>query len=494
MHPNRSYKAGQPLPFNEAELTEDLELTTLFEAMAQGDEFLLEAAKQAVLSPLDEPEAIRYRQAILKDCLKNPGVVRELYHIPILAAENKRRRWMGIFTRHPSGILSSAVQLLEMFVVLLRNLKQIAEDHAKDFESEGFRRFFGMIQEELNEEYFGVVEEHLNVLKFRRGMLISAELGRGNEGTNYMLRHSNDRNRNWVKRILAGRPAGYSYSLHPRDDAGARALGELRDAGVNLVASTVAQSADHIDGFLNALKLELAFYIGCLNLSERLARLGEPLAFPQPAPAGERQLAFRGLYDAGLALTMEQKVVGNDLEAGGKDLLIITGANQGGKTTFLRSVGLAHLMMQCGMFVAAESFSASLCTGLFTHFKREEDDTMTSGKFDEELGRMSLIVDHLGPNGMVLFNESFAATNEREGSEIARQIVEALLEERVRVCYVTHLYELARGFHAQQREDAIFLRAERESDGRRTYRVVEGEPLETSYGIDTFNKIFGGEG
>lgn len=85
------------------------------------------------------------------------------------------------------------------------------------------------------------------------------------------------------------------------------------------------------------------------------------------------------------------------------------------------------------MFVTAESFSADICRGLFTHYKREEDAMMESGKFDEELSRMSGIVDALTPNSLLLFNESFAATNEREGSEIARQIVRALLETRVRI-------------------------------------------------------------
>jgi len=115
---------------------------------------------------------------------------------------------------------------------------------------------------------------------------------------------------------------------------------------------------------------------------------------------------------------------------------------------------------------------------------------MRSGKLDEELARMSSIVDHLRPDALVLFQESFAATNEREGAGIARQIVEALLARRIRVCFVTHLYEFARGFYDQARADVLFLRAERELDGRRTFRVIAGEPLPTSYGADLYTRIF----
>ena len=169
---------------------------------------------------------------------------------------------------------------------------------------------------------------------------------------------------------------------------------------------------------------------------------------------------------------------------------MITGANQGGKSTLLRSLGVAQLMMQSGMFVGAQSLRASVCAGVFTHYKREEDATMESGKLDEELRRMSEIADRIGPHCLLLCNESFASTNEREGSEIARQVVRAMLDKQVRVLLVTHMYDLAHSFHAQQLDTALFLRAEREPDGRRTFKVLEGEPLPTSYGEDSYRRIF----
>jgi DNA mismatch repair ATPase MutS len=90
------------------------------------------------------------------------------------------------------------------------------------------------------------------------------------------------------------------------------------------------------------------------------------------------------LYDICLAINSNHKVIGNDLNANQCDLFVITGANQGGKSTFLRSIGLAQLMMHSGMFVPAQAFRANVCDGLFTHFKREEDPTMNSGKLDED--------------------------------------------------------------------------------------------------------------
>jgi len=242
--------------------------------------------------------------------------------------------------------------------------------------------------------------------------------------------------------------------------------------------------------FLGDLRAELAFYVGALNLHETLSGMGVATAMPVPG-AGPGMLSFSGLRDAALALRLGRRVVANDLDADGRSLIFVTGANQGGKSTLLRAIGLAQLMMQSGLFVTADAFTASLTDGLATHYRREEDAAMKSGKLDEELARMSRIIDHMTPDGMILFNESFAATNEREGSEIARQIMTALLARKRRMIAVSHLYELTRGFVELGRDDVLFLRAERLEDGSRTFRIVPGEPLASSFAADLFQEIFG---
>lgn len=493
MYPDRDFDGQWKALWNEQNLIQDLELNALFNAMAAGDPFVHEVAKRAVLSSVREVETILYRQAILQDCLSHPSVIREIYRIAGDALEREKQHYWITFRRTPGSVLYSSVVVLETFVSMLQQLKAITDQQAHQFVLQGLTRFFAMLKCELSEDYFTGVHHHLRQLQFRHGVLMSAELGKSNKGDKYVLHQLPDQKPNWLLRIFGPKATGYTYTLHPRDETGARALSDLRDRGINLVANAVAQSADHIHSFFHMLRQELAFYVGGMNLHAQLAQKGMPLCFPLPLPAIERKHVFQGLYDACLSLSMERRVVGNDGRANRKDLVIITGANEGGKTTFLRSIGLAQLMMQCGMFVPAESFRANLCTDVFTHYKREEDVTMESGKFAEELSRMSEIVDHLTPGALVLLNESFAATNEREGSEIARQIISALVEHRVQVFFVTHLYELARWFHDKHTDNAMFLRAERLSDGRRTFKIIEGEPLQTSYGPDLYRRIFHSE-
>jgi len=495
LHPDRDFAADAALPWNAPALAQDLALDVLIGAMAGGDPVVFEVSRQAILNAVNNDiQTILYRQAVLRDCLENPAVVRELYALAVEVLERKRARWFGFFTRYPAGILYEAIELLRMLLEMLRRLRRLADSHAGRFASAAFTALFSTIRSEVDDAWLESVRGHLKELRFRGGVLLSAELGEGNAGGNYVLRRDGRGASAWLSRLLGRSGGGYTFRLHPRDDAGARIVSEIRDAGINRVANALAQSAEHVLNFFVQLRTELAFYIGCLNLRDRLSAAGEPLCFPVPAPAGTRRLRFDGLYDACLSLTMGRRVVGNAADADGRDLVVITGANQGGKSVFLRSIGLAQLMMQCGMFVPAASFEAEICTGLFTHWRREEDPTMRHGKLDEELARMSEIADHLAPDAMVLFNESFAATNDREGSEIAGQIVAALLEKRVRVFFVTHLHEFPRRMFERAAGGALFLRAERLPDGTRTFRVVPGEPLLTSYAEDVYRAVFQGEG
>ena len=416
--------------------------------------------------------------------------MRQIYAIAIEGIETKRKCYYGVFSGSPSSVLHGARDLIQQFVGVLKKLRDVADTQAEQFQSEGFAQFFSMIQRELTDEYFVIIQRCLKELRFNHGVLISAGLGQGNKGIHYVLRKPHEKDSNLLRRLFAKRPRSLTFHIADRDEAGARALSDLEARGINLVANALAQSAEHILSFFTMLRTELAFYIGCVNLHHQLTRLRLAVCVPVPRERTERRLAFDGLYDASLALRTAHAPVGNDVTGDGRDLVVITGANQGGKSTFLRCVGQAQVMMQCGMFVAAASFSANVCDGIFTHYKREEDASMKSGKLDEELKRMSEIVDHIREHALLLCNESFAATNEREGSEIARQIIAALLRKRVKIVFVTHLYALAHGLYEQKAQGIMFLRAERRADGERTFKLTEAEPLHTSYGEDLYRRIF----
>ena len=494
LYQDQDFDFGADLPPGHKDLIQDLELTTLLRAMAAGDEFLSEVSAKVLLASLHDPEAIRYRQRVLADCLAQPEVIREMFAVAVGALEDKRHLWFGGYGgsyQNPSSNLSGAVSHLEAYVARLRQLRKITDDHAGNFRSDGMRTLFATLQRELNDEYFEEISFHLKQLRFRAGVLISTELDRDNSGTGFVLRAPGDTRPRWKERLGIGPRTTYSFTLSPRDEAGGQILDDLTSRGINLVANAAAQSADHIGSYFTVLRAELGFYVSCLNLADRLAAKGVPVTTPEPAQPSTLTFSCTDLRDACLELQSQDLVAGNDVQADGRSLVIITGANSGGKSTFLRSVGVAQLMMQCGLFVTAGSYRADAARGISTHFIREEDSGMTSGRLDDELRRMNAIADQIRPHCLMLFNESFAGTNEREGSEIGRQVVRALLDAEVKVFFVTHRFDFAEGFHRQHADSSLFLRAERQPDGRRNYKLAVKEPLPTSFGEDLYYRLGG---
>jgi hypothetical protein len=284
------------LPAGHRELVQDLELTMLLAAMANGDKFLTGVCERVLLGCLRDPEAIRYRQRILADCLAQPAVIRELYDIATGALEDKRHLWStyGGSYQGPSSNLSGATAHLESYVARLRQLRAIAGEHAEKFRSEGLRELFATLLRELDDEYFAEVGYHLKQLRFRSGVLISAGLGPDNSGINLVLRAPGDGRRRWAERLGIGPRTSYAFTLPPRDEAGANILSGLTGRGINLIANAAAQSADHIGSYFTMLRAELGFYIGCLNLIARVLLRRPARCLPGTAVRGTGHGQRRG--------------------------------------------------------------------------------------------------------------------------------------------------------------------------------------------------------
>lgn len=492
MDRDRDFAPDASLPVNTDDLVRDLGLDPLFDVMAGDDHLLREVARAALLSGLDDPQRIAYRQAVLTDCLRRPPLPRAIYDLAGEALASERKIW-SLFTDSPSTLLHRSVQVLELLVESLRDLRRLAERARPGVRSDGLTGLFDMLLTELDQDFFARVEDHLEQLQFKRGVLISARLGPGLRGVDHVVRRPKQLRSRWVELLGLPDRTGYRFTIPERDQAGWQALSGLRDEALAGVARAAAESADHLKAFFTMLRVEIGFYVGCVRLHERLTGDGRPVCLPAPLESGTATLRCTGLYDPGLALRGGGTIVGNDVTADDVPLVVITGANQGGKSTFLRAVGTAALMMGAGLFVPAESYTASVPRGVFMHYRREEDTTMTSGKLDEELARMSAIADAIAPGALLLSNESFASTNEREGSQIARQVFGAMTRSGVTVIAVTHLFDLASSLY-RRGGAALFLRAEREPDGRRTFRLIEGEPLSTSFGRDVYQRVFGTDG
>ena len=488
MHPSEDFRLDRELLPESDGLVEDLGISTLFEAMARGDKFLLAVSKAGVLSPLAKPSEIIYRQEALADCLAHPEFVEQLYSLASGAVESHKKVMSWGITPSPESLHFISLHALELLLGYLVDLRRMTHERGADMASPAFVRFRSLVLSELDEAYLKLLKGHLDELRLQPGLWMGAQLGRANKGTGYVLQRAPARGRR--ERLSRRGQIGHSFTVRDDDDKRLRALGELKARGIMLVANTLAQSVENVVTFFSSLRSELAFYIGCLNLRSTLATKGEPVCTPVPMPADSPCFRTTGLYDPCLSLRLEGRTVGNDLSADGKALVVVTGANRGGKTTFLRSVGVAHLMMQCGMFVAATSFSAGVRRRVFTHFRRDEDHSMAGGKLEEELARMSTAISHISPGCLLLCNEPFASTNEREGSDIACQVFLPLASAGVKVVVVTHLFDLAESLYEKRLGYALFIRAPRQTQAQQ-FKLVVGAPEPTAYGEDVYRQIFG---
>jgi len=272
MYKDRDFDDKVKLPFNSDILTNDLGLEIVLKAMSNDDEFIYKISKVAILNTLTKKEQILYRQDVLKDCIKNEQIIRDIYALCIKSIEKKHENLLGIFGRFPGSLLSSSVSLLDMYFDILKELREIADTHKEKFNSIGYKRFFTMIQDELDDKYIENVKEHLKELRFKKGVVVSAKLGYANEGVDYTLRRDKYAHQNWLGKVFAKKSKEYSYTLHPRDDAGANILRNIRDEALYDTALSLSRFAKHIDNFFKLLRKELAFYLGCINLYKTLKK------------------------------------------------------------------------------------------------------------------------------------------------------------------------------------------------------------------------------
>ncbi|RXZ79223.1 hypothetical protein EBB07_23900 [Paenibacillaceae bacterium] len=492
MKPNLLYEAKEhslQMQAQAEQLLQDLHVEPILNAMARKDQYVYSTAKTLLLDTLSDENTIMYRQQILADILHNPSLIQQLYGIAnaiILQSADYQTQMKPNFSRNVpvSEKLKTSAALLPSLLAKLQELRDLGASHRPHCQSQGLTALFRQLEQTYTNGFLSEARTHCKLLQQtvqQCKLNIGARIGDGLKGTGVTLRKLEGSASFSLNMLRLGK----ADSLHF-----GHSLKEIEESALINVLRIVNRFIDESLAFINMLRFESSFYVGCMHLHGELAKCGCEVAFPQPLPSDGRVLSFIGIYDPSLALSKGRAPVANEMHAEEMRLLVITGANQGGKTTFLRSVGLAQLMMQCGMFVPAAAFQASLCDQIFTHFTREEDETMHSGKLDEEVARLDQMIDHLTSRSLLLMNEPFASTTERDGTAIAKDLLSVCYELKLRVCIVTHFYELA-GWATGQFEHAVFLSPDRGHKETGTYRLSGKKPSPTSYGEDLYERIIG---
>lgn len=486
---------------NRNEMVQDLNLDIIFKTMARNDKFIYKTVKSVMTNALIHKKEILYRQGILTDCIKNFEDFNSIYEIAVQTieetekyTESKKKDYLGKMSNAVSVLHS--LELLGILVNNLEKLKLYIDKVEEKFESQGMRAFYDRLISDYNYEFVEKIKasiQDMNFLTEGGEITFSASIGQGLKATDIIVNHLEKEE--YKKRKRKGVATIMFYKLFKKnvilleDSKLMQEAHEMEAAGLAHIMKMYQNFIRELTAFFENLHFQLAFYLGAANLKIRFDQMYIPTSLPHIDLTDEKKFKFKGLYDMSLAIYNRAKPVCNDLNVEEKQLFIITGANQGGKSTYLRSVGTAQLLMQCGMYVPAEYYSSRIYDGLFSHFTRREDTAMNSGKLDEELNRMNRILGSITPNSLLLMNESFATTTEREGSKIAQDVITALYENGTTIITVTHLFEFTKTMLKKELKKAMFMSAERLSDGTRTFHILEKEPERTSYGLDLYDNI-----
>ncbi len=222
---------------------------------------------------------------------------------------------------------------------------------------------------------------------------------------------------------------------------------------------------------------EIEFYLTMLDFTDRISEVGIPLTYPT---VGEgRIINITEAYDVSLLAKNETNIVPNDISFTTEEpFYFLTGANGGGKTTYLRTVGIAVLMFLLGCPVPCKSATISDISSIFAHFPRDERFD-GSGRFVEENNRVNAILENMDENSLVLLNETYSTTNEENAVKMTEKLANDLWSKRIFGLYITHQHGLG-----ESEIPYLNVLIDLNDENRRTYKIARQKSVGGSYAKD----------
>ncbi len=479
-------KSGEGKLFNQDLMERDVNAAMILEGMEVRNDARTYIS-QRIADMLQDENVISYRQAIMKDFMRYPEIElisnTELQPLTMQLARMEKTN-----ISHDDEVRKTAwrMELLKVYVQCVKILEKIFCSNTRSFESEGLLKFRALISEITENPAFSELVDLLPKLSDDIKTVQSVTIGinlddemRPCEAVLLSVQEKPLKKRGLLSNIFGTKSneeqyygIGTFYSIMKENSAGTLDAAIMRDLSLVMndtfrhLQTALARFERVETAFLFEIMPELSFYIGGCHLAEKLRSSGLPVCFPKALPASERKFKVSDIYDVSFAVKvisdtgiskLDNIIVTNDVvmdDTAGR-IAILTGANQGGKTTFTRALGLTQLMFQAGLPIAGSDGEISPVDNIFTHFPELEKNNVSEGRLGEECVRLETILPKLSEHSLILMNESLSSTSHQECLFIATEIVRYMRKVGCRALFATHIHELAENIPELNKEDGL---------------------------------------
>ena len=469
----------------------DLELERLFTHYLEIDE--LENPRQQTIEDLffflpTDPTTVFFRQDILRDFIEEPA----LDEIIEDAIKTLKKSLSGIsFSATNKGLLLPYSKLLRDYENVLTEL--IEKLGSKP--SEGLQRLSHFLKRmkahpdiKIWQEYDKRIEDEVPFYlsltrRFDFTPIAFSIFGFENDSsalTNLLKQATNRFGKMRTDTITGERLETIEVNLNYRHQY---IRLPLMEAFVQIIMQVFGNPFDGLENHVRytiAALNQLNFYRRAARLYRQLTAEGIPCVFPAIKEMNERKVEVDEAYNFLIEKEPGKRLVPNNIEnTDHRRINIITGSNYGGKSWYMKTIGLIQLMGQVGLYVPAKYATLCLVDHVFTHFPEKEGAGDIESRYSWELERAKRIFTFATPFSLVLFDEPCSGTAYQEGLLQTSTFIKISQQIGMTAYFTTHMHEIAKDIEDYREVypycDNLFVVTEQTSRGPRyTYKVMKG--------------------